>query len=69
MNRNITAQVCDVNKALMSVKKLVAAGNRVVFDQEGSFIEDKATKEKMWLREENGMYMLKLWVFFSGREQ
>ena len=60
--RNITAQVCDVNKALLSVKKVVAAGNRVIFDDEGSYIEDKKTKEKMWIKEENGMYILRLWV-------
>ena len=60
--RNMTAQVCDVNKALLSVKKVVAAGNRVVFDSDGAFIEDKATGERMWMKEENGMYMLKVWV-------
>ena len=62
VSRGLTAQVCDVNKGLLSVKKVVAAGNRVVFEDEGSFIEDKVTKERMWLKEENGMYMLKLWV-------
>ena len=63
VTRGITAQVCEVNKALLSVSKVVKAGNRVVFDDsEGSYIEDKATKEKMWLREEGGMYMLRLWV-------
>ena len=66
LNRCVTAQVCDVNKALMSVKKIVAAGNKVVFDEEGSYIEDKRTKEKIWLREEKGMYMLKLWVKNTG---
>ena len=60
--RNITAQVCDVNKALLSVKKVVGAGNRVVFDDTGSYIEDKRNGEKMWLREDNGMYMLKMYV-------
>ena len=38
--RNLTAQVCEVNKALLSVKKVVQAGNKVVFDSDGSFIED-----------------------------
>ena len=60
--RTITAQVCDVNKALLSVKKVVGAGNRVVFDDSGSFIEDKRSGERMWLREDNGMYMLKMYV-------
>ena len=62
VERNMTAQVCDVNKSLLSVKKVVAAGNKVVFDEEGSHIEEKATGKRMWLREDNGMYMLKMWV-------
>ena len=61
-SRCVTAQVCEVNKALMSVKKVMKAGNVVVFDEEGSYIEDKRTKERMWMREENGMFMLKMWV-------
>ena len=36
--RGITAQVCAVNKTLMSVSKVAAQGNRVVFDDEGSYI-------------------------------
>ena len=62
IERTLTAQVCDVNKALLSVRKVVAAGNRVVFDDDGSFIEDKRSGEKMWMQEANGMYMLKLWI-------
>ena len=54
-----------MNKALLSVKKIVAAGSRVVFDEE-SYIEDRATGEVTWLREEQGMYMLKLWVKNEG---
>ena len=60
--RAITAQVCDVNRALLSVKKVLAAGNRVIFDEDGSFIEDKTTGERMWMRESNGMFMLRMWV-------
>ena len=60
--RTMTAQVCDVNKALWSVKRVVKAGNRMVFDEDGSYIEDKQTGEKMWMEENNGMYILKLWV-------
>ena len=60
--RGITAQICDVNKGLLSVKKMAKAGNRVVFDEDGSYIEDKRSGERMWLKEKDGMYMLKLWV-------
>ena len=35
----------------------------MVFDDEGSFIEEKATGERMWMTEDgNGMFILKLWV-------
>ena len=64
--RSITAQVCDVNKALLSVKKVIAAGNRVVFDEAESYVEDKKTGEKMWMAEEDGMYILKLWGKSAG---
>ena len=66
MARNLTAQVCEVNKALLSVKRVVQAGNKVVFDADVSYIEDKSTGEKMLLREENGMYMLRMWVKTAG---
>ena len=65
-SRNITAQVCDVNKALLSVKKVMSAGNKVVFDSAGSYIEDKSSGEKMWMTEEKGMFLLKLWVPRTG---
>ena len=54
--------MCDVNKALLSVKKVTSAGNKKVFDDDGSFVEDKKTGERMWLTEVNGMYMLKMWI-------
>ena len=61
---SVVAQVCNITKPLLSVKKMCNAGNRVVFDDEapGSYIEDKNTGEKMWLEEVGGMYALTLWV-------
>ena len=60
--RGMTAQVCEVNKALLSVKRAVQAGNRVVFEPEGSYIEDLSTGEKLHLIEQGGMYVLKMWA-------
>ena len=54
--------MCDVNKALLSVRKMAKAGNKAVFDDGASYIENKASGQKMWMREENGMYILKFWV-------
>ena len=38
--REITAQVCEVNKPLLSVTKIVSTGNRIEFDPNGSYIEE-----------------------------
>ena len=60
--RSITAQVCAVNKPLLSVAKLVSAGNRVIFEPGAAYIEDTSNGERIWLKEVDGMYMLKLWM-------
>ena len=73
----MTAQICAVTKNLMSVSKMIAQGNRVVFDDEGSYIEDKVSGDRTWMQQVGGMYMLKMWVsrktpreqVFSGEEK
>ena len=60
--RGVTAQVCAVNNTLMSVSKVAAQGNRVIFDDDGSCIEDKVSGERTWMKQVGGMYMLKMWV-------
>ena len=60
--REVAAQICDVNKAVLSVKKVIQAGNKVVFDSEGRYIEDKHKRWRIPLQEQNGMFLLKLWV-------
>ena len=62
IGRAITAQVCDVSRPLMSVHKLVQAGNTVVFSPNGAYIEDAHGREYINLQEKGGMYMAKVWV-------
>jgi len=64
--RHMRSQVCDVNRALLSVHRCVQAGNKVVFAASGSYIEDETSGEVMPLKEQGGMYMLKLWVKAQG---
>jgi len=64
--RHMKSQVCDVNRALLSVHRCVQAGNKVVFAASGSYIEDEASGEVMPLQEKGGMYMLRLWVKAQG---
>ena len=65
ISRRVKAQVCAVTKSLMSVRRIVAAGHRVIFD-DISYIEDTTTKERMYMEEKDGMYVLKLWVKNEG---
>ena len=56
-----------VKKALGSVSQMVKNGNRLVFDQDSSvkdtsYIQNKRSNEKIWLRQENGVYVLDLMV-------
>ena len=58
----MTMQVANVKKVLVSVGKVTDANNRVVFDNDGSYIENKSTKERTPLRKENGVYTMEIWV-------
>ena len=60
--RAMTFQAAPVSRPLGSVKRMCKSGHRCVFDEEGSFIENKFTGEINWLREEDGNYMLDVWV-------
>ena len=51
-----------MNKTLMSVSEIAAQGNRVVFEDEGSYVEEKASGDRTWMQQVGGMYMLKMWV-------
>ena len=60
-------QVADVKKALGSANKIVRNGNRIVIalDDDGNdyaYIESKTTREKLWLRESEGVYVLVMLV-------
>jgi len=59
--RSMTIQAAPVAKPLGSVKGMCTSGRRV-FDDEGSYIQNKATGETNWLREEHGNYVLDIWA-------
>ena len=58
----ITAQVADVRRNLASVVKMMDAGNRVVFDEEWSYIENKRTKRRTTMNRERGLMNFDVWV-------
>jgi len=63
--REVVAQVCNVNKALLNVRRMVAAGNRVVLGEQ-SYIESMTTGERVCLEEKEGMYMVNMSIKGDG---
>ena len=59
---DMTAQVAEVTKPLGSVRAFVRAGNRVVFDAGGSYIQNKTTGVKTDIEDRNGAYVFDLWI-------
>ena len=60
--RAMTFQAAPVDRPLGSVKRMCSSGHLVVFDEEGSYILNKLTGEVNWMREQNGNYVMDLWV-------
>ena len=62
----MTFQMAQVNKALASVRRICEAGNKVVFDEMGSLIENKRTGKKTHMQKVNGVYVIKVKVPKGG---
>jgi len=56
--KSMNFQVTDCKKPLASVSKIVDKGNRVVFDSQGSYIQNKETGEIMKLERDRGTYIM-----------
>ena len=55
-------QVADVTRGLASVRQMVLAGSRVVFDPKGSYIQHVQSGRKTPLEFKRGNYVFDLWV-------
>ena len=55
---SVVFQVTNAKKPLVSVSKIVQKGNRVVFDQSSSYIENLKTGKKFPIELLNGTYQL-----------
>ena len=60
--RDMRFTISDVSKALGHVSQMCRAGHKVVFnlpwDPMGSYIQHMQIGEKMWMEEQNGLYVL-----------
>ena len=48
--RRVTAQVCEGNRALLSVRRMMESGHTVVFSNDGSYILDDRAGKRMQLQ-------------------
>ena len=60
--RGMTFQAAGVAKPLGSVKRMLQTGHRVVFEEGGSYIQNLRTGEVNWMREEDGNFMLDVYI-------
>ena len=60
--RSMKLCVAPVTRPFASVKKICRAGHMVIFDDDGPYLYNKATGEVNMLREDDGNYMLDVWV-------
>ena len=66
--RTLVFHVCDVTKPLGRVSRICSKGNRVVLDEEGSYIMQKATGHKVPLVQRDGVYVLEAWVWKKKKQ-
>ena len=60
--RGMVFQAAGVEKPLGSVKRMMQANHRVVFDNDGCYVLNKSTGEINMMREDEGNFMLDVWV-------
>ena len=60
--RKIGFSVAGVRRALLSVSKSIDHGNRVIFDSDGSYVENKKSGERTAIERKNGVFTMKFWV-------
>ena len=58
----MTFQCAKVNQALGSYAQMVKTGNRVVFEQQGRYIQNIPCGSKLLLKDEDGVYVLPMKV-------
>ncbi len=54
--------MADITKPLGSVKKMLKAGNRVVFESSGSYVQNISTGRKTPIHERHGTFAMDLWI-------
>ena len=65
-NMAINFQVSSVDKPLIAVSMLTAAGHEVTFGQTGGVVHNKVTGRKTPFTKKHNVYVMNIWVKTSG---
>ena len=55
---NVISQASDVTQPLGAAREMIKAGNRIVLDEEESYIQNKRTQKKIPMKRDNGMFIV-----------
>ena len=58
----VAVQVAEVKRNLASAMKIMKAGNRIVLDEQGSYIEQKTTGKQIKIRTDRDEFEFEIWV-------
>ena len=58
----VGSQIAEVHRDLASGFKIMAAGNCIILDDEGSSIQNKASERKISIVNHNGEFKFEIWV-------
>ena len=64
----LTVQVADVKRNLGSVVKMMDEGNKVVFDNTWSYIQNKKSGRTTTMHKQNGLMQFDIWIPRTGDE-
>ena len=59
---NVIAQASDVTKPLASAREILKGGNRIILEDEVSYIKNKRTKKRIPIQRKNGMFIVTMKV-------
>ena len=58
-----------MTKTLGAVRRMTEAGNRVVFDSDGSYVENKKSGVKTKINDDRGEFKMDVWVWEEEQAQ
>jgi hypothetical protein len=58
----MTWQIADVERPLIAVSHLSAAGNKVIFSKTGGEVVNTATGKRIAFQKKGGVYVLRMWI-------